>query len=185
MTEILMEEEAERGKAKRSGIRGAGQGKNPEKESKERKPRQHQGAERVRDPLETPGGLPEHSHQNPRMCSGDRARGSQEMRGAGKKEFYEFSLGKSSWRKGRGARAAASSRGEPGSETPQKPHEEHSKFTFPGRGTGTLHIPAPKQRGGGETMDFPSSQVWPGWKGRWKVLQDCKSGDLSSCQLCK
>lgn len=61
VTEIRMEEEAERGTAKqrgfrRSGIRGAGQGKSPEKESKERKPRQHQGAERVREPLETPGG---------------------------------------------------------------------------------------------------------------------------------
>lgn len=89
------------------------------------------------------------------------------MRGAGKKEFvfYEFSLGKSSWRKGRGGQSSSSlgrsqtlpaAEGGPRSKTPQKPREKRSKFAFPGRETRNISYSSPKTSRGMGNNGFSS-----------------------------
>lgn len=89
------------------------------------------------------------------------------MRGAGEKEFvfYEFSLGKSSWRKGRRGQSSSSlgriqtlpaAEGGPRSKTPQKPREKRSKFAFPGRETRNISYSSPKTSGGMGNNGFSS-----------------------------
>lgn len=88
------------------------------------------------------------------------------MRGAGKKEFvfYEFSLGKSSWRKGRGARTAPLGRSQtlPAAEggiTHRHP-KNHTRNTpsspFLGGKPGPFICQAQNIEGDGKKKDFPS-----------------------------